>query len=49
MRRCDESTFRSRIITTREFEDGTTFELQAPDAFTQEQVVEMAEQVTFNP
>jgi hypothetical protein len=32
-----------------EFEDGTVYELQVPDAFTQEQVVEMAEQVTYNP
>ena len=32
-----------------EFADGTTFQLQAPDAFTQQQVVEMAEQVTFHP
>ena len=32
-----------------QFEDGTVYELQAPDAFTQEQVVEFAEQVTYNP
>jgi hypothetical protein len=32
-----------------QFEDGTTFVLQVPEAFTQEQVVEMAEQVTYNP
>ena len=32
-----------------QFADGTTFELQVPEAFTQEQVVEMAEQVTHNP
>ncbi len=31
------------------FPDGTVYELQAPDAFTQEQVVAMAEQVTFHP
>lgn len=31
------------------FADGTTFVVQAPEAFTQEQVVQMAEQVTFNP
>lgn len=30
------------------FADGTTFTVQAPEAFTQEQVVEMAEQVTYN-
>ncbi|RBY92306.1 hypothetical protein DQ244_08500 [Blastococcus sp. TBT05-19] len=30
------------------FADGTTFTVQAPDAFTQEQVVELAEQVTHN-
>ena len=29
--------------------DGITFELQVPDAFTQQQVVDMAEQVTFKP
>jgi hypothetical protein len=32
-----------------QFEDGTVFVVQAPGAFTQEQVVEMAEQVTYNP
>ncbi|MDP5185026.1 hypothetical protein QOZ88_20520 [Blastococcus sp. BMG 814] len=32
-----------------QFEDGTTFVLQAPEAFTQEQVLQMAEQVTYNP
>jgi hypothetical protein len=32
-----------------QFADGTTFVVQAPEAFTQEQVVQMAEQVTFNP
>ncbi|CCG01057.1 hypothetical protein [Blastococcus saxobsidens] len=32
-----------------QFEDGTTFTLQVPDAFTQEQVVEFAEQVTYHP
>lgn len=32
-----------------QFADGTTFVVQAPEAFTQEQVVRMAEQVTFNP
>ena len=32
-----------------QFEDGTVYELQVPDAFTQEQVVEMAQQVTYNP
>jgi hypothetical protein len=32
-----------------QFEDGTTFVVQAPEAFTQEQVVQMAEQVTYNP
>ena len=32
-----------------QFADGTTFTLQAPEAFTQEQVVEMADQVTYNP
>lgn len=30
------------------FADGTTFTVQAPDAFTQEQVVEFAEQVTHD-
>jgi hypothetical protein len=32
-----------------QFADGTTFELQAPEAFSQEQVLEMAEQVTYTP
>ncbi|NEK84864.1 hypothetical protein GCU60_03655 [Blastococcus saxobsidens] len=32
-----------------QFPDGTTFVLQAPEAFTQEQVLEMAEQVTYTP
>ena len=32
-----------------QFADGTTFTLQAPEAFTQEQVVEMADQVTYSP
>jgi hypothetical protein len=31
------------------FEDGTVYELQVPDAFTQAQVIEFAEQVTYNP
>ena len=31
-----------------QFEDGTTFTLQVPDAFTQEQVVEFAEAVTYH-
>jgi hypothetical protein len=32
-----------------QFEDRTTFTVQAPEAFTQEQVLQMAEQVTYNP
>ncbi|MGY1855684.1 hypothetical protein [Modestobacter sp. SYSU DS0290] len=32
-----------------QFPDGTTFVLQAPGAFTQQQVLEFAEQVTHNP
>ncbi|UOY00521.1 hypothetical protein [Blastococcus sp. PRF04-17] len=32
-----------------QFEDGTVYELQVPDAFTQEQVVEFAEAVTYHP
>jgi hypothetical protein len=32
-----------------QFEDGTTFVVQAPAAFTEEQVLELAEQVTYNP
>jgi hypothetical protein len=31
-----------------QFEDGTTYTLQVPDAFTQEQVLEFAEAVTYN-
>jgi hypothetical protein len=36
-------------VNPRRFEDGTTFTVQAPEAFTREQVVQMAEQVTYNP
>jgi len=32
-----------------QFADGTTFVVQAPEAFTQEQVLELAESVTYNP
>ncbi|MGY2001557.1 hypothetical protein [Blastococcus sp. SYSU DS1024] len=32
-----------------QFEDGTAFTLQVPDAFTQEQVLEFAGQVTYHP
>jgi hypothetical protein len=32
-----------------QFEDGTVYELQVPDAFTQEQVVQFAEAVTYHP
>ena len=32
-----------------QFDDGTTFTVQAPAAFTQQQVVELAEQVTYHP
>jgi hypothetical protein len=32
-----------------QFADGTTFVVQAPEAFTREQVVQMAEQVTYHP
>jgi hypothetical protein len=32
-----------------QFADGTTFTVQAPEAFTQDQVVRMADQVTYNP
>lgn len=32
-----------------QFADGTTFVVQAPEAFTQEQVLAMAEQVTYAP
>jgi hypothetical protein len=32
-----------------QFADGTVYQLQVPEAFTQEQVVQMAEQVTYNP
>lgn len=32
-----------------QFENGTTFVVQAPEAFTQEQVLELAESVTHNP
>ncbi len=32
-----------------QFDDGTVYVLQVPDAFTQAQVVEFAEQVTYHP
>jgi hypothetical protein len=32
-----------------QFADGTVYQLQVPEAFTQGQVVEMAEQVSYNP
>jgi hypothetical protein len=32
-----------------QFPDGTTFVVLAPEAFTRDQVLEMAEQVTYNP
>jgi hypothetical protein len=32
-----------------QFADGTTFTVQAPEAFTEKQVVEMADQVTYDP
>ena len=32
-----------------QFEDGTAYTLQVPDAFTKEQVVEFAEAVTYHP
>jgi hypothetical protein len=32
-----------------QFADGTTFVVQAPEAFTQEQVLQLAESVTYNP
>ncbi|MGY1988493.1 hypothetical protein ACI792_19945 [Blastococcus sp. SYSU DS0669] len=32
-----------------QFDDGTAFTLQVPDAFTREQVLEFAEQVTYHP
>ena len=32
-----------------QFPDGTTFVVQAPDSFTQEQVLQLAETVTYTP
>jgi hypothetical protein len=32
-----------------QFADSTTFTLQAPEAFTPEQVVEIADQVIYHP
>ena len=32
-----------------QFEDGTTFVLQVPDSFTEDQVLQLAETVTYNP
>ncbi|TFV45993.1 hypothetical protein [Blastococcus sp. TF02A-35] len=47
---CDAGYLGQRIwYLQAQFEDGTTFTLQVPDAFTQEQVVQFAEQVTHNP
>jgi hypothetical protein len=36
-------------VNPRRFEDGTTFTVQAPEAFTRVQVVQMTKQVTYNP
>ena len=55
MSRCGEITHRRRYRDERlwflqaQFEDGTTFVVQAPGSFTQEQVVQLAESVTYNP
>jgi hypothetical protein len=40
---------REKWYLQAQFEDGTTFVVQAPEAFTQEQVLELAESVTYNP
>jgi hypothetical protein len=36
-------------VSAGQFADGTTFTLQAPEAFTPEQVVEIADQVLYHP
>jgi hypothetical protein len=47
---CDSGYLDQRIWQLQaQFVDGTTFALQVPDSFTQEQVVELAESVTSNP
>jgi hypothetical protein len=47
---CDAGYRDERIwFLQAQFPDGTTFQLQVPDAFTQQQVVEFAEQVTHRP
>lgn len=47
---CDSGYLDQRIWQLQaQFVDGTTFALQVPDSFTEEQVVEMAEAVTHNP
>jgi hypothetical protein len=47
---CESGYLDERIWQLQaQFEDGTTFTLQVPDSFTEAQVVQMAEQVSYNP
>jgi hypothetical protein len=47
---CESGYLEERLwFLQAQFEDGTTFVLQVPDAFTQEQVLELAGTVTYNP
>ncbi len=44
-----EGRFLEGWFLQAQFADGTTFVVQAPGAFTQEQVLQLAETVTYNP
>jgi hypothetical protein len=47
---CESGYLDERIwYLQAQFEDGTTFVLQVPDSFTQQQVLQLAETVTYNP
>jgi hypothetical protein len=47
---CESGYLDERIwVLQAQFADGTTFGLQAPDSFTQEQVLQLAGTVTYNP
>jgi hypothetical protein len=47
---CESGYLGERIwYLQAQFEDGTTFVLQVPDSFTEDQVLQLAETVTYNP
>ncbi len=47
--RIDAGGFDKGWYLQAQFADGTTFVVQAPEAFAEDQVVQFAEQVTHNP